>query len=102
MKGIIMKNLSTITHGGILIQCGNKLHQCLLVLILPCLLCSCDIWHNLTFEGQSNPFFCVKTDTGTIRISCSYFQGRYYLHYGIKGECIVNYDSLKLQTNDDN
>ena len=33
---------------------------------------------------------------------CSYFQGCYYLHYSLKGDCTVNYDSLKLQTNDDN
>lgn len=102
MKEIIMKILSIIIHGRILNQFGNKLQCCLFVLILPCFLCSCDIWHNLTFEGQSHPFICIKTDTGTIRVSCSYFQGCYYLHYGMKGECTVNYDSLKLQTNDNN
>ena len=31
-----------------------------------------------------------------------YYQGSYYLDYYMKGECTVNYDSLKLQTNDDN
>ncbi len=97
-----MKNLSIITHGGILNQCGNKLHYFLFVFILTCFLCSCCVMHNLTFEGQSHPFICIKTDTGTIQVSCSYFQGRYYLQYGMKGECAVNYDSLKLQTNDDN
>lgn len=102
MKGIIMKILSTIIHGGIRVLYGNKLKHCLFVLILPYFLCSCDIWHNLTFEGQSHPFICIKKDMGTIRINCMYYQGSYYLDYYMKGECTVNYDSLKLQTNDDN
>ena len=103
MKGIIMKILSIITRGGIHIHSGNKLKHYLLVLIQSCLLCSCgDIGYNLTFEGQSHPFISLETDAGTIRVNCMYFQGRYYLIYGMKGECTVNYDSLKLQTNDDN
>ena len=98
-----MKILSIIIHGGIHIQGGNRTKHFLFVLILSCFLCSCgDIAYNLTFEGQSHPFLFLKTDTDSIRINCMYFQGCYYLNYSLKGDCTVNYDSLKLQTNDDN
>lgn len=103
MKEIIMKILSIIIHGGIHIQGGNRTEHYLFVLILSCLLCSCgDIAYFLPFEGQSHPFLFLKTDTDSIRINCMYFQGSYYLDYSLKDDCIVNYDSLKLQTNDDN
>jgi hypothetical protein len=98
-----MKILSVIIHGGIQILYYNKLKRCLFVLILPFFLTSCfDVVHNLTFEGQSHPFVYLKTDTAMMRINCMYFQGCYYLNYGMKGGYTVNYDSLKLQTNDNN
>lgn len=97
-----MKILSTIIHGGIHILHVNKLKHCLFF-ILPCFLCSCcDVAYNLTFEEQSYPFIYLKADTGTVWINCMYFQGSYYLNYGMKGEYTVNFDSLKLLTNNDN
>jgi conserved domain protein len=56
-----------------------------------------------TFEGYNSAIVKLHNSESTTRVSCMYFQGCYYLNYGImKGECTVNYDSLKLQTNDDN
>lgn len=96
-----MKILSIIIHGGIHIQCFNKI-KILLFLVLSFSLCSCDVGHNLTFEGQTHPFVYLKTDMGTIRVNCMYFKGLYYLMYEVEGGCTVNLDSLKLQVNDDN
>ncbi len=80
----------------------NKLQRCLSVLILSCFLCSCDIGYMQTFEGYNSTIVKLHNSERTTRVSCMYFYGSYYLNYGImKGECTVNYDSLKLQTNDD-
>lgn len=97
-----MRILSIIIHGGTTSCCVNKLKHCLLILILPFFLYSCDLAYNLKFEGQTYPFVYLKVNTNTVRIKCIYFQGVYYLIYGLEGSYIVNYDSLKLQTNDEN
>ena len=64
---------------------------------------SCDVGHMQTFIGYDTKRLKFQNEARTTEVSCMYFQGCYYLNYGImKGECTVNYDSLKLQTNDDN
>ena len=74
-----------------------------LFFLLPVIfLCSCDIWHFQTFEGYNSKIVELQNEVSTTQVICSYFQGCYYLHYSLKGDCTVNYDSLKLQTNDDN
>lgn len=70
--------------------------------LLPCLFASCDIWYMQTFQGYDTKRVELQSETNTTSVSCSYFQGCYYLHYGLNGDCTVNYDSLKLRTNDDN
>ena len=97
-----MKILSIISVGGTQSLCGNKLKHFLCFCILPCLLCSCDIWYNLPFTGYAERFIDLKTDSVTTRVACVYFQGRYSLDYDIQGGCTVTFDSLKLQTNDEN
>lgn len=73
-----MKILSIILAGGTQILCGNKLKHFLCFCILPCLLCSCDIWYNLPFTGYAERFIHLKTDSVTTRVACVYFQGRYF------------------------
>ncbi len=103
LKEIIMKILSIIIHGGTQrLRGNNKLKHCLFFLILTCFFYSCDIWHMQAFEGYNKRIVELQNETSTIQVSCSYFHGCYYLHYSLKGDCTVNYDSLKLCTNDDN
>ena len=97
-----MKILSIISVGRTQSLCGNKLKHFLCFCILPCLLCSCDIWYNLPFTGYAERFIDLKTDSVTTRVACVYFQGKYSLEYSIQGGCTVTFDSLKLQSNDDN
>ncbi len=99
-----MKILSIIIHGGTQrLRGNNKLKHCLFFLILTCFFYSCDIWHMQAFEGHNSQIVKLQNNkTSTIQVSCSYFQGCYYLHYSLKGDCTVNCDSLKLRTNDDN
>ena len=88
-----MKVLSIIIHGGVHIQCGNKLKHYLFVLILSCFLCSCvDIGHNLTFEGQSHPFICLSVFTlQNLQHEMHHiwhsrvFGDTFLLHYGLQG-----------------
>lgn len=97
-----MKILSIIIHCVTQNLCGNKIKFYLLFLISTCFFYSCDIWHLQTFEGYNSQIVEVQNEASTIQVSCSYFHGCYYLHYSLKGDCTVNYDSLKLCTNDDN
>ena len=97
-----MKILSIISVGGTQSLRGNKLKHFLCFCILPCLLCSCDIWYILPFTGYDERFIHFKTDSVTTRVACVYFQGKYSLEYSIQGGCTVTFDSLKLQSNDDN
>ena len=97
-----MKILSIISVGGTQSLCGNKLKHFLCFCILPCLLCSCDTGYNIPFAGHDQRLIHLKTDSITTQVSCMYFHGQYYLQYEIQGGCTVAFDTLKLQTNDDN
>ena len=97
-----MKILSIISVGGTQILCSNKLKHFLCFCILPCLLCSCDIGYHIPFAGYDQLLIHLKTDSIPTQVSCMYFHGRYYLQYYIRGGCTVAFDTLKLQTNDDN
>lgn len=97
-----MKILSIISVGGTQILRGNKLKHFLCFCILPCLLCSCDTGYNIPFAGHDQRLIHLKTDSITTQVSCMYFHGQYYLQYEIQGGCTVAFDTLKLQTNDDN
>ena len=97
-----MKILSIISVGGTQILCSNKLKHFLCFCILPCLLCSCDTGYNIPFAGHDQRLIHLKTDSITTQVSCMYFHGQYYLQYEIQGGCTVAFDTLKLQTNDDN
>ena len=98
-----MRILSIIIHGGTLILCYHKSKHYLFFLIPIFFLCSCDIWHLQTFERYNSKRVELQNEISTTQVSCSYFHGCYYLHYSLKGDyCTVNYDSLKLNTNDDN
>ena len=97
-----MKILSIISVGGTQILCSNKLKHFLCFCILPCLLCSCDTGYHIPFAGYDQLLIHLKTDSIPTQVSCMYFHGRYYLQYYIRGGCTVAFDTLKLQTNDDN
>ena len=97
----IKRIISEPSPGDPLIQCCNKLKYYYLLSII--FLYSCDIGHMQTFEGYNSTLVKLHNSESTTRVSCMYFHGCYYLNYSImKGEFTVNYDSLKLQTNDDN
>ena len=72
-----MKILSIISVGGTQSLRGNKLKHCLCFCILPCLLCSCDIWYILPFTGYDERFIHFKTDSVTTRVACVYFQPQF-------------------------
>ena len=69
-----MKILSIISVGRTQSLCGNKLKHFLCFCILPCLLCSCDIWYNLPFTGYAERFIHFKPRTRKSRYRL--FHGR--------------------------
>lgn len=95
-KEIIMKILSIITGGG---KCV-KLFYVFIITALSVV--SCDTGFFLTFEKSYQLSVEIPTETGVASIRCMNFMGNYYLLYDLKGNYMLNPDSIKLMLNDEN
>lgn len=97
MKGIIMKILSDFTVGGRYIK---FFVSCLIMMSV----ISCDIGYTLPLDLGSTKFsYDISfSEDSVVKVESMFFQGFYYLLFDLKGEYVINPDSLKLKFYDKN
>lgn len=96
MKGIIMKILSIITVGG------RHIKRLGLYMILMLSVLSCDTGFILPLDNNKFSYNISLSEDSRVKVSCMYFNGWHYLLFDLKGEYVVNPDSLKLEFCDKN
>lgn len=91
-----MKILSIISVGGRLI----KLMGVCLVVVLA--FNACDSAQSILLGNNKTFYDYALSDSNRVRLSCMYFHGFYFLNFNLKGEYVLNPDSFKMMTCDDN
>ena len=96
MKGIIMKILSIVTEGGLHIK-WLGLYMIFMLSVL-----SCDTGFILPLDNNKFSYNISLSEDSRVKVSCMYFGGWHYLLFDLKGEYVMNPDSLKLEFCDKN
>ena len=91
-----MKILSIISVGGRLIK---LMGVCLVVMLA---FNACDIAYSIPLRNNEHFYDFALSDSNRVRLSCMYFHGFYYLNFNLKGEYVLNPDSFKMMTYDEN
>lgn len=91
-----MKILLNITRSGRRIK---WLVACFIIMLS---FQSCDFWYILPLDNNKFSYDVAFPDNDTVKTSYMYFNGMRYLIFDLKGEYVLNPDSLKLKYCDDN
>ena len=65
-------------------------------------LLSCDTGFNLPLDNNKFSYDIPLSENRMVKVSSMYFNGWYYLHFDLKGEYVMNPDSLRLDFCDKN
>ena len=65
-------------------------------------LLSCDIGFTLPLDNNKFSHDIHLSENRMVKVSSMYFNGWYYLHFNLKGEYVMNPDSLRLDFYDKN
>ena len=65
-------------------------------------LLSCDIGFILPLDNNKFSYDISLSENRMVKVSSMYFNGWYYLHFNLKGEYVLNPDSLRLDFCDKN
>ena len=57
---------------------------------------SCDIGFTLPLDNNKFSYDIPLSENRMVKVSSMYFNGWYYLHFNLKGEYVLNPDSLRL------
>ena len=90
-KRIIMKILSIATVGGQHVKCFLG---CLVIIMS---VISCDTGYILPLANNKFSYDVSLSEGSMVKVSSMYFKGWYYLLFDLKGEYVINPDSLKLK-----
>lgn len=63
---------------------------------------SCDMGFTLPLDNNKLTYNISSSEHSMVKVSCMYFNGWYYLLFDLKGEYVMNPDSLKLEFCDKN
>ena len=63
---------------------------------------SCDIGFILPLDNNNFSYDIPLSENRMVKVSSMYFNGWYYLHFNLKGEYVMNPDSLRLDFYDKN
>ena len=63
---------------------------------------SCDIGFILPLDNNKFSYDIPLSENRMVKVSSMYFNGWYYLHFNLKGEYVMNPDSLRLDFYDKN
>ena len=96
MKGIIMKILSIVTVGG------RHIKWLGLYVIFILSVISCDTGFILPLDNNKFSYNISLSEDSRVKVSGMYFGGWHYLLFDLKGEYVMNPDSLKLEFCDKN
>ncbi len=91
-----MKILSIITVGG------RHIKWLGLYMIFMLSVQSCDTGFILPLDNNKFSYDVALSDSSMVRTSCMYFRGSHYLLFDLRGEYVINPDSLKLRICDEN
>ena len=65
-------------------------------------LLSCDTGFTLPLDNNKFSYDIHLSENRMVKVSSMYFNGWYYLHFNLKGEYVMNPDSLRLHFYDKN
>ena len=91
-----MKILSIVTVGG---QHVKWFLGCLVIIMS---VISCDTGYILPLANNKFSYDVSLSEGSMVKVSSMYFNGWYYLLFDLKGEYVINPDSLKLEFCDKN
>jgi hypothetical protein len=91
-----MKILSIITVGG---QHIKWFVGCLVIMIS---VMSCDTGYMLPLDNNKFSYDISLSKDNMVKVSGMYFNGCHFLLFDLKGEYVINPDSLKLKLCDEN
>ena len=80
----------------------RRIKQLVLCIFFLLSLLSCDTGFTLPLDNNKFSYDIPLSENRMVKVSSMYFNGWYYLHFNLKGEYVMNPDSLRLDFYDKN